>query len=255
MAAGPDRTLLLTVPDGVIAAGMRSGATGWALALPGCRGTAAIRPDGSVMAVCGYAVVSWGNGTLTVAGGGFTGQASLLPGPGGAIWVLDYSGQFTLSRLGDSPGDEERHEIDFPAQVWNAAWLGGRRFFLSASGHSAVVDLDLTTTVARAAWIPTPHPDPVGVLAASADTVITAGRAGTGVRGVIYQTDLASRGTRLVADLSVNDTGDLAAAADGQVFLIADVRGNSLEPRPVLIQLTGLAGLDPPAKPADNPGT
>lgn len=112
-------------------------------------------------------------------------------------------------RLGKSPGDEEGHEIDFPAHVWDAAWLGGRRFFQSASGHSAVVDLDLTCAVERAAWIQTPHPDPIGVLAADG-TVITTGRVGSGVPAVVCQTDLASRNTGLLADLSVNDTGDLA---------------------------------------------
>jgi hypothetical protein len=251
MACGPDGTLLLTVPGGVITANPRTGATSWALCLAGCRGTPAVWPDGTITAVCGYAVVTWRDGTLAVAGGGFTGQSSLLPGPGPAIWVSDYSGQLTLTRLGDGPGEEERHEIDFPAHVWKATWLGDRRFFLAASGHSAVIDLDQSTIVARAAWIPTPHPDPAGALTTQTGMVLTAGRGGTGVRGVIHQTSLASRDSEPLADLSVNDTGDLAITSDGQVFLAADMRGNSPGPHPVLIQLTGLPAERPnPSQPA-----
>jgi Restriction endonuclease len=240
MARGRANTLLLTTPDGVVEVDPRSGATTWALALTECRGTPAIRPDGSVMAVCGHAAVNWGNRTLTVAGGGFSGQASLLHGPGDTIWVLDFSGQACLTRLNAGPGDQEPHQIAFPAHVQSAAWLDAQRFYLAADGHSAVVDLDLSRTVDRQAWIETPHPEPLGVMATSATTVITAGRAGTGVRGVLYRTDLANRDAELIADLSVNATGNLVATGEGQAFLVADVRGNNLQPHPILIHLTGL---------------
>lgn len=65
-------------------------------------------------------------------------------------------------------------------------------------------------------------------------------RAGTGVRGVVYRTDLASRAAELITNLPVNRTGDLVTGDEGQAFLLADVRGNDLQAHPVLIQLTGL---------------
>jgi hypothetical protein len=243
LARGKNHTLLLTVPDGVVEADSNIGATAWVLPLPGCRGTPAVRSDGSVMAVCGYAVVSWNNGILNIVGGGFTGNTNLLRGPGDSTWAFDNSELLTLTCLGAHPGDEDLREIDFPAEVWNASWLGGRRFFLAASGHSAAVDLDVSSTVNRDAWIETPHPWPHGVLTVDRDTVITASRygfGGAGVQGTVYRMHLASRTSDLIADLAVNSTGNLVATGDGRVFLLADVRGNNRAPHPILVQLTGL---------------
>ena len=239
MASGDDGKLLITVPDGVVEVSLDTGTTVWKLPLSGCRGTPAIEPDGGLLVTSGYAVVRWDNGTLDLVGGGFTGQSSLLAGPDNSTWVFDYSGLCALTRLGAHPGDEEYHEIDFPAHIWNAAWIGGRRFFLAASGHSAVIDLDLTSKVSRTAWIESPQPYPVGVLAASADTIITASRAGNGVRATLYRTHLTTRASDLMAELTLNDTGNLAPTKNGRVFLLADVRGNERAPHPILIQLTG----------------
>ncbi len=148
-----------------------------------------------------------------------------------------------LARLRRSahPGDEEYHEIDFPAHIWNAAWIGRRRLFPAASGHSAVVDLDLdvTSKVSRTARIESPQPCPAGVLTASGDTIITASRAGNGIRATIYRTYLTTRVSDLIAELTLNDTGTLAATKNGQAILLADVRGNERTAHPILIQLTG----------------
>jgi hypothetical protein len=43
----------------------------------------------------------------------------------------------------------------------------------------------------------------------------------------------------LIAELTLNDTGTLAATRNGQAILLAGVRGNERRPHPVLIQLTG----------------
>jgi len=244
MAAGRGRRLLVTIPDGIVEVDPDDGSTGWALPLAGCRGTPAVAPDGGILAVCSHAVVRWRDATLKVVAGGFTGNSGLLPGPDGQPWVFDntgarYDGLLTLTRLGARPGEEQRHQIDFPAEVWNAAWLDGRRFFLSASGHGAVVDLDTGSSVDRAAWIESPHPWPQGVLAVDGATVVTASPDGSGVRGTVCRTRLETQSSERIADLAVNRTGDLATAGDGRTYLLADIRGNSPNPRPLLIQLGG----------------
>jgi len=146
-----------------------------------------------------------------------------------------------LARLRRSahPGDQEHHETGFPAHIWNAAWIGGQRFFPAATGHSAVVDLDLTSKVSRTAWTGSPQPCPAGVLAASGDTIITATPAGNGIRATIYRTYLTTRVSDLIAELTLNDTGTPAATTNRQAILLADARGNELTPHPILTQLTG----------------
>jgi hypothetical protein len=139
MAAGCDHRLLVTVPGGVVKVDPDDGSTGWALPLAGCQGTPAVAPDGGILVVCNQAVVRCRNTILEVVAGGFTGNSELLPGPDGRTWVLDntgarYDGLLTLTQLGARPGEEQHHEIDFPAMSGTRRGLGGRRFFLSASG-------------------------------------------------------------------------------------------------------------------------
>jgi hypothetical protein len=244
MAAGRDHRLLVTTPGGVVEVDPDHGSTRWALPLAGCRGTPAVAPDGGILVVCNHAVVRCRNLVLEVVAGGFTGNSALLPGPDGRTWVFDntgarYDGLLTLTRLGARPGEEQHHEIDFPAEVWNAAWLAGRRFFLSASGHSAVVDLDTGGSVDQAAWIESPHPWPQGVLALDGATVVTASPDGSGVRGTVCRTRLDTRSSERIADLAVNRTSDLATAGDGRAYLLADIRGNDPQPRPLVLQLIG----------------
>jgi hypothetical protein len=77
-------------------------------------------------------------------------------------------------------------------------------------------------------------------------TVLTASSHGSGVRGTVYRTRLDTQSSERIADLAVNRTGDLATAGDGRTYLLADIRGNSPEPRPLLLQLGGdtIAPLD-----------
>jgi len=70
-------------------------------------------------------------------------------------------------------------------------------------------------------------------------TVVTASPDGSGVRGTVYRTRLDTPTSQRIADLVVNRTGDLATAGDGRTYLLADIRGNNPEPRPLLIQLSG----------------
>ncbi|MCX4428784.1 hypothetical protein [Streptomyces mirabilis] len=158
MALLSDRTALVTCPDGLLAVDTGRGHAHWHLALPGCHGAPVVRQNGAVLVLCGSALVHWHDGQLLAVAGGFEDGAVLIPGPDGEPWVLSGSGvtfgtgqgTLTLTRAGDNAGDQVSYPITFDAAVRTAAWLDRRRFFLAASGHSAVV--------ARTARRLDPHP-------------------------------------------------------------------------------------------------
>lgn len=73
--------LLPTTPAGVVRADLSSGALGWAAPIPGCRGSALQRADGSILVICDETVLRWDGHDCQILAGGFTGGTSLLPGP------------------------------------------------------------------------------------------------------------------------------------------------------------------------------
>ena len=158
---------------------------------------------------------------------------------------IDHTGSgsslLTLTELGSGLGSQESHEINFPAAVWGAAWLDHRRFFLAADGHSAVVDLDRDGgRVSRDAWIQSPQDGPRPIVVRDKATVITAAQAQSGLRGNIYQTNLTTGSSSRLADLQVNWIQGLTTLPDGSAYLLADVRGNSTNPQPMIIRVDGL---------------
>ncbi|GIM92981.1 MULTISPECIES: restriction endonuclease [Paractinoplanes] len=241
----PDRhTLLVTTGDGIVAVDIRHGTTQWALPLPGCRGTAIVEPDGALLTVCNNAVVRWQAEKLEVIGGGFTGNSSLLSGPDGPAWVFDNTGTMydnlvSLTGLGAGLGAEDRHQIDFSANVWNATWLERRRFFLAADGHSAVVDLDVSNHVDRSAWVESPQSGPRPLITRDAKSIITAAY-DQGVRGSLYQTSTTSGRSAQLAHLTVNRVHGMAIRDDRDAYLLADIRGNDPSPHPIVISVAGM---------------
>jgi len=244
-AAPQAGAVLVTTPVGIVEINTGDGTTSWALPVVGCRGTPVVDADGSLLTVCNYAVVRWRTGGLDIVGGGFTGNSTVFPGPDGDAWVFDntgdrYAGLMTLTSLGTTLGDQTHHEIDFPAGVWNAAWLDRRRFFLAGDGHSGVVDLDLGPVVPRSAWIESPQAGPRHILVRDANTVVTAARE-QGVRGSLYQTSVTSGANGRLIQLAVNSLLGATADGGGGAYVLADVRGNNADPAPVLLQVSGLA--------------
>jgi hypothetical protein len=245
VGAHPDRhTLLVTTPDGIVQVNTRHGTTSWTLPLPGCRGTPVIDPDGGLLTLCNYAVVRWHAGSLDVVGGGFTGNSNLLAGPDGPTWVFDntgamYAGLVSLTGLGPHLGDQRHHEIEFGAGVWNATWLDRSRFFLAADGHSGVVDLDVSTRVDRTGWIESPQSGPRPLVTRDAKTVLTAAY-DQAVRGSLYQTSVTSGNSARLVHLAINGVNGMTVIGDGDVYLLADVRGNAVAPHPIVIRIVGL---------------
>lgn len=263
---GPDQ-VLITCPEGVMEVDIVRGHTRWVLALPGCEGAPLVAPDGAMLALCGSVLVRWHQGRLRVVAGGFEPGAALVPGPEREPWVLSGSGvtfgtgkgTLALTRIGDAVGDQLRYPITFEAAVRSAAWLGGRRFFLAAGGHSAVIDLTRTTDAGtREEWIPTAGHDPAHLLATGTGSVVSASPDGSGNRITVHRTDLATRTGEPLAEVRLGRVFGLTQdPASGAAYLLASLPGNDHERvRPVLMRLTGhwLAAVPgAPTPTAENP--
>lgn len=216
-------------------------------------------PDGSVWVLRGPAVVKWRDGVLRAAGGGFEANASLLLGPESSVWVLSGSGAklgastgstLALTRLGDQVGDQQRFSLDFDAAVRSAAWLGERRFLLAAGGHSAVVDLAVSTSAGtREDWMLTPVSYPGHVARSSGDNVLMAGRAGKGVGVELHALHATGHTSDVVAEVQLGDVlGLVQGPAGGPAYLLGELPTNDIGAvHPVLVKITGHAPAAAPA--------
>ncbi|MFF9436753.1 protein kinase [Streptomyces sp. NPDC014735] len=257
---------LITTEAGVAEVDLQRGGTRWRLPLPGIHGDAAVPADGSVWVLCGPAVVRWHDGVLRAVGGGFEANASLLLGPDSSVWVLSGSGAtlgtgtgstLALTRLDEQVGDQQRFNLDFDAAVRSAAWLGERRFLLAAGGHSAVVDLAVSTSAGtREDWILTPVSYPGHLARSGGDTVLVAGRAGSGVGVELHALDTAGRTSEPVAEIQLGDVlGLVQDPAGGPAYLLGVRPTNDINAvHPVLVKVTGHAAALP-ASPDPEPSS
>ncbi|MBG7704795.1 hypothetical protein HCJ76_43730 [Streptomyces sp. MC1] len=230
---------------------LQRGGNRWRLPLPGVHGDAAVLADGSVWVLCGAAVVQWRDGVLRAAGGGFEANASLLLGPDSSVWVLSGSGAtlgtgtgstLALTRIDEQVGDQQRFALDFDAAVRSAAWLGERRFLLAASGHSAVVDLAVSTTTGpREDWMLTPLSYPGHLARSGGDTVLVAGRAGSGVGVELHALDTAGHTSDAIAEVQLGDVLGLVQSLVGKpAYLLGALPRNDIDAvHPVLAKITG----------------
>jgi len=260
-AIADDGQLLVTTAEGVVEVDAKRGTTQWLLPLAGCRGDPLPRPDGSVLTLCGPAVVECKDGVPTPLAGDLGDARALLAGPGGDPWVLSGAGAdfgtgtatLALTRLGRRAGQQQRRRVVFNADIHTAGWLGDLRFFLAAAGHSAVVDLARSTRVRREDWIVTPHHSPDHLVVAGPHAVITASPDGLGVRTTVYRTDLVTGTSELIAEVASNRVHGLASSGpDCPLLLLGDVRGNDVRvPHPVIVTLGEM--VPPPADAAGAP--
>ncbi|MFG2211979.1 protein kinase [Streptomyces sp. NPDC048638] len=259
---------LITTDAGLVEVDLQRGATRWRLPLPGVHGDAVVLADGSVWVLCGAAVMRWHDGVLQATGGGFENNAALLPGPDASVWVWSGSGAtlgtgtgstLALTRLGEQVGDQQRFALDFDAAVRSAGWLGERRFLLAAGGHSAVIDLAVTTSAQGPEnWMPTPVSYPAHLAHLGGDTVLVAGRSGSGVGVELHTLDAAGRTSAAVADVQLGDVHALLQSPDGgPAYLLGSLATNDIEAvHPVLVKITGhvpaaTPATGEPAPPAD----
>ncbi|MEU2901212.1 protein kinase domain-containing protein [Streptomyces sp. NPDC001273] len=249
---------LITTETGLAEVDLRRGGVRWRLPLPGVHGAAVVLPDGSVCVLRGPAVVMWRDGVLRAVGGGFEANASLLLGPDASVWVLsgsgatfgaDISSTLALTRLGEEVGDQQRFSIAFDAAVRSAGWLDGRRFFLAAGGHSAVVDLAVGTSAGgREDWTVTPVSYPGHVACSGRDTVLVAGRAGSGIGVDLHTVDAVARTSDAVAEVQLGEVLGLAQDPEGgSAYLLGSLPTNDIDAvHPVLMKVTGHVPADSP---------
>ncbi|MDT0567721.1 hypothetical protein RM704_09600 [Streptomyces sp. DSM 3412] len=250
LAALPDERVLITCSDGLLEGDTGSGQARRCLLLPGCHGDALVRRDGAILVMCSSALVRWHEGRLRVVAGAFEEGAVLLPGPDDEPWVLSGygatfgagEGTLALTRAGETVGDQLRYPITFNAAVRSALWLDGRRFFLAAQGHSAVVHLARTTDAGqREDWIETPVHYPAHVLHAGIGSVLCASP-DRGEGGVaIHRTNFLSRTSERLVHMRLAEVFGLAQAPDsGSAYLLTSLPSNDVEnPTPVLLRITG----------------
>jgi hypothetical protein len=246
---GP-QSLLVTCDDGVLDIDPARGRARWLLSLAGCHGAPIVEPGGAVLVMCGGTVVRWNDDVLTAVAGGFDSGAQLLAGPDQEPWVLSGSGvtfsagegTLALTRAGEAVGDQLPYPIAFQAAVRSAVWLDGRRFFLAAGGHSAVVELGRTTGLDRQEdWIPTAGHYPGHLLATGPDHVLSASPDGSGNRITLHRTTVGERSSEPVAEFRLDRVLGLAQEPGaGPAYLLASVPDNDpARVRPVLVRVSG----------------
>ncbi|MGV9401717.1 protein kinase domain-containing protein [Streptomyces sp. NPDC003667] len=242
---------LITTESGLAEVDLQRGGVRWRLPLPGVHGAAVVLPGGGVCVLCGSAVVMSRDGVVRAVGGGFEANSSLVLGPDASMWVLSGSGAtfgagtgstLALTQLGDQVGDQRRFSIAFDAAVRSAAWLDGRRFFLAASGHSAVVDLAVGTSVGgREEWMQTPVSYPGHIARSDSGIVLVAGRAGSGIGVEVHTLDAAVRKDDPVAEVQLGEVLGLAQSREGgPAYLLGSLPTNDIGTvHPVLMKITG----------------
>ncbi|MEU6230977.1 serine/threonine-protein kinase [Streptomyces sp. NPDC047042] len=256
----PDERVLVTCSDGLLEVDPSSGQAHWRLLLSGCHGDALIRQDGSVLVMCGSALVCWHEGRLWAIAGAFEDGAVLLSGPDDEAWVLSgcgatfgvEEGTLALTRARDTVGDQLRYPIAFNAAVLSALWLDGRRFFLAAQGHSAVVDLARSTDAGqREDWIETPVHYPAHVLRAGIGSVLIASPDRNEGGVAVHRTDVLSRRSERLVQMRLAEVFGLAQASDsGPAYLLTSLPSNDVEnPALVLVRIVGHLATDLPSSP------
>ncbi|MFK0194903.1 protein kinase [Kitasatospora sp. NPDC090308] len=263
LAVAPDGKVLVTVDSGIVDLDLRTGATRWHLALPGCDGPVLPWDDGSLLVMRGGAVLRWHEGMLSAVAGVFPPGARLVAGDRREVWVLSGSGAtfgsgegtLALTWIGLEAGRQVRYPIAFDAAVRSTVCLGRRRFLLAAGGHHAMVDLALSTDVGpRSAWIPSHAHYPGHALAAGRDGAITLSPNGSGTGLVLHHVDTAAMtgAPEPLAAMPLGIAAGLAAAGDGSTLLLGMFPGVPGEQVPVLVRLSGLPrGTAGPKGPAD----
>ncbi|MFD5553728.1 restriction endonuclease [Streptomyces sp. NPDC127068] len=248
ISAVPGNRLLITTNAGVVELHTTTSKTKWALALPGTEDRAVGGIDGSVTVLCRGALVRWHPKTrdLQLVAGGFGGYATLEAGRDGTLWVYNqvgglFGGSVTISRIGERPGDETRHDVPFPNGM-RAVHLADERHFLSGAGHSTPVDVSKNPSADKEDWITSALPDPRAATGPDEHTIIAASTYGSldgslqrlNLRNAPAWTELLTFTANRATDLTVKRTS--AARAEG--WLLADASGNTQKPTPVLVKLS-----------------
>lgn len=232
--------LLVTVADGVLDVPTRAeqGQPRWRVEMSSCAGNPIASPNGDLLVVRHGGVVRATGEELAIVAGGFARPPQLVPGPTGALWLLDldttgWSGseQATLVDVGATLGAAGRSTAGLPAGACKAAcWLHGRTFFVLGEGHSAVVDVDN----GEYRWIVTPVGRPCGLVRLDDHRVLVVG---SDRHPQIATVDTATGQTS--PPVAVNLTGPIRGATQvgEEIFIVAGAPVDSATVIPVIARV------------------
>ncbi|MFD7883280.1 hypothetical protein ACFV3N_12695 [Streptomyces bauhiniae] len=146
----------------------------------------------------------------------------------------------TISRIGERPGDETRHDVPFPSGI-RALHLADERHFLSGTGHSTLVDVSKDPSTGTEDWIESTVPHPRAATSLNEHSILAAGIRSS-LDGSLHLLDL--RHTPAWTELltfTANRATDLTvksiSSARAEVWLLADASGNTQRPTPVLVKV------------------
>lgn len=131
--------ILLTLRQGVYELDYSRQVLDVFLGIPGCSRNGLVTDDGAVFVIRKAGVACLKEGELRIAGGGFRGNACLLHGKEGDVWVFSNGypwgngGVPQITRLGSQIGEEERYDLD------DVAATNGTNASLTTDGHFLVV--------------------------------------------------------------------------------------------------------------------
>ena len=222
--------VLLTADHGIVEIDTLRQTLRWAVPVRGCCHSPLPQPDGSVLIARAHGIAHYRGGTLTIVSSGGTAYNNgyLLAHPDGSVWCFDNgtrlgrkTAQPTLIRLGSHIGEEQWITVPLPAATAaSAAWLSTTHAVVTGSRGF----LHLTTSTGEARAIPTPYPNPAGLLRVDDHRVMAAGGDLT-----VFSIDTLSGQHVKLADVQVlhGSACQLAAATGGAAYVAAYYQSES----------------------------
>jgi restriction endonuclease len=254
LATDTDGAVLLTIDGGLLRLDPRTLDSRW-LPAPPCT-SPLLAADGTLTVLSGAAAVDVSTGGLRVRGGAFRpGHSHLLPGPDGTQWVFGNDGarvggtaggRHRLTQLGATLAEQpDPVVVDFPGTVHQAVLTGSGHLYLAGGGSSVLTGPDTGWACPKDDWIRSVALTPQAALAVGKHTVLLAGPPvdAPGVDKALIALDTTTGDVSEILRLpNTTYIVGLAAAGEGEVLLLTDIRGNDSRPRPRLLRITLPAG-------------
>ena len=235
----PAGRILVTGNAGVFEVDRKRPRTTWTVEIPGC--------DGAPLTDGPSTLIKHGEGIIRVQGRLVTpvchvgdGRATLIRGRNGEIWAFTtaeraaHTFHLVTSALADGPPP---FHIEFDADVRSCTWLGERRFFLAANGYSGVVDLTVTTRLAKESWRETPGHNPAHAVVLPSGDLLMAVSDPTQRDVQLVRCDPELRSFEVLVELDAFTIHGIGAGPEF-ISVLADVRSDpSVSIRPVFFEL------------------
>lgn len=215
-----ENKVLLTLKQGIYSLDYDRQALDIWFGMPDCSRNVLVTPNGTVFMVRKAGVGCLRNGEFSIVGGGFCGNVCLFHGRDEGVWVFSNGypdgirkSSPQVTQLGESLGDEERYEIDYPPACGvNAALISDGRFFVIGSCGVAVIEPGVSKQV-----LSLDLTNPMGLARLPGDRFIIASG-----QVKLSELDISKRSITPIAKLKLQGTvSELAESADGGGYLFS----------------------------------